>query len=342
MKKQLIVLTLGLGLFSTAHAQQDQHFSMFAESPVFLNPAAAGQIKGDLQLFTNYRLQWTTVSDNPYRTITASTDWKMFDDGGSFMGAGLNFYNDVAGDGAYQTNSINIPVNYSLQVGEENYLSFGLQPGFYQRVLKNPDLTWDNQWNGSSFDQSINSGELLLNQNFNVTRFDIGAGVYWNARVKENAKIMLGISGHHLTRQRVNFTSEDVRLYRKLTFHGQGSFKRPNSNVTIMPAFAAFLQGPNKEVVVGSNYKFLLKSASLTTSYFDEVSLSLGTYFRIGDAILLNAILDMSGFSLGAAYDINVSRLTTASKGVGGMEFFLRYRIEFGNRNLRYNRVKED
>lgn len=339
MKKKLIALTLGLGLFSGAYAQQDQHFSMFAESPVFLNPAAAGFIEGDLQLFTNYRLQWTTVSDNPYRTISASVDGRLFDQGGSFMGAGLNFYNDVAGASNYQTNVIAIPLNYSLMLGEENFLSFGLQPGFYQRVLGNEDINWGSQWNGVEYNQGIPNGELILNQNFNVSRFDIGAGVFWKARLKENAKISLGISGMHLTKQRINFTADESKLYRKVAIHGQGEFRSSNSNLTVMPAFAAFLQGPNKEVILGSNYKFLLKSASLTTSYFEEVSLSIGTYFRVRDAIVFNAIFDFSGLSIGASYDVNVSGLSAATKGIGGMEFFLRYRMQFGTRDLRNNRV---
>lgn len=340
MKK--IINCIGLCFFGalSTFSQQDQHFSMFNESTVLINPATAGFSEGDLQLFTNFRQQWGLVSDQPYRTISASADWSMLDNGGSFMGAGVNFINDVAGVSKYQTNVISIPVNYAIQIDQKNFFSIGLQPGFYQRVLKNEDISWDSQWNGTYYDKSLNNNESLLTQNFNTSRFDIGAGIYWEGYFSKTAKLSLGLSGQHLTKQRINFTGDETRLYRKLTFHGQGEFKRENSGVTIMPGFVAFLQGPNKEITVGSSYRFILKSASRTTSYFDEVTFTLGTYFRVGDAILVNGVLDMAGFSIGAGYDINISKLSLASKGVGGMEFFLRYRIQFGTGDLGNIRVK--
>lgn len=339
MKKKLTVLALSLGFVLGATGQQDQHFSMFTESQVYINPAVAGFTPGDLQLFTNYRLQWSTVSDNPYRTISAAADWRMFDQGGSYMGTGLTFYNDVAGLSNYTTNVIALPINYALQVDRNHFISFGLQPAFYQRLIKNTELNWFNQWTGVSYDQSINNNELILSQNFNVSRFDIAAGVYWDGYVNRTTHMKFGISGQHLTKQRINFTQEDAKLYRKLNLHGQIDFKNERNGMTISPAFVAFLQGPNKEVVFGSNFKFLLKGASRSTSYFDEITLSVGSYFRYGDAIIVNTVFDVAGFSFGAAYDLNVSSLTVASKGVGSMEFFIRYRMQFGTRNLRHNRV---
>lgn len=339
MKRKLVILGLSLSTLFCSYGQQDQHFSLFTESPVYLNPATAGFAPGSLQLFTNYRLQWFTVSDNPFQTISASADWKMFDTGSSFVGGGINFYNDVAGAAGYQTNVINLPVNYSFQVSNDGFMSIGLQPAFYQRVVQNTGINWDSQWTGIEFDQTLSSNEVLLNQNFNVSRFDISAGFYWEGRVSDNGRLKLGAAGHHLTKQRINVTSEDARLYRKLTLHGQGEFKKPLTNFTFLPAFAAFLQGPNKEITFGSGYRFLLKGASRATSYFDEVSLTLGTYFRVGDAVVVSAGMDLAGFSFGGAYDLNVSRLNVATKGVGAMEFYIRYRFQFGNRNLRNNRV---
>lgn len=340
MKKKVTLLTLALSTIFGTFSQADPHFSMFTESPVFYNPATAGFTPGDLQLFTNYRLQWNTVTDNPYRTITASADWRMFDNGGGgHLGAGINFYNDGAGLSQFQSNVIALPVNYTMLVSKAHKISFGIQPAFYQRTIKNDQVNWQNQWNGVAFDPSFNSNELLLNQNLSVSRFDLSVGGYWEGYLRDNAKLKVGISGQHLTKQRINFTSEDAQLYRKLNFHAQGVFRNDETGVSILPAIYFFVQGPNKELILGSNYRFLLKSASSFTSYFEEVTLSVGTYFRWKDAIIVNAIFDVAGFSFGAAYDLNVSKLSSSAKGVGSMEFFIKYRIQFGTRNLRNNRV---
>ncbi len=340
MKKKLLILGLGLGIFCSSFGQQDQHFSMFTESPVFLNPATAGFSPEQLQLFSNFRLQWSAVSDNPHKSTSASADWKFRNEGGNFVGAGVNFYNDAAGSTNFQTNTVTVPINYALQIDESSFLSFGLQPGFYQRVVKNQNINWDSQWNGVAFDQSLNSNEVLLSQNANVSRFDIGAGIYLDGLVKENARIKIGISGQHLTRQRVNFTNEDTRLFRRLNVHGSAELKRENTNVTILPAFAAFIQGPNSELIFGSGFRFVLKGASRSTSYFDEVKLTLGSYFRVGDAFIVTAGLDLSKLSFGVSYDANASDLTTATRGIGAVETFLRYRIEFGTRSLSNIRVQ--
>jgi type IX secretion system PorP/SprF family membrane protein len=340
MKKIFIaVCTLLAALPSfKSRAQQDKHFSMFTQSPVFLNPATAGSSDEQLQLFTNFRSQWLTVTQEPYRTITASVDWRMLDPDGTrvanYLGAGINFYNDRSGVSRYTTNVIAFPINYSFQVGEGDHFSVGLQPAFYQRTIKGDDLTWDSQWTGVEFDQGLDNNELLLSQNLNISRFDIGAGVYWEKRLNKFSKFNLGLSSHHLTKQRVNILNDDSQLYRKVTFHGQGDFSSPNSNVQIQPAILAFLQGPNKALTFGTAFRFAMKPQSQHTAYFNNVHLTLGSYLRVNDAIIAMMAFEMHTLSFGASYDLNVSRLNIASKGVGAMEFFLRYRMNYDGRTL--------
>lgn len=333
MKKIFVSIALVLGLTVSSFSQSDKHFSMFAESPVYLNPATAGFFPGNLQLFSNFRMQWTTVSSNPYRTISGSADWRAFDNG-SFMGMGVNFYNDLSGDSQYMINEVTFPLNYAIELNKDNHFSVGLQPAWYQRTINDQSLTWDNQWTGLTFDNTVNSGEQIINQNLNVNRFDIAAGAYWYAHISKQTRLSFGLAGHHLTKQKVNFFGDDNKLFRKLTLHGQCEFSKPNSNLTFMPAFFGFIQGPNKELTIGSNFKYMLRGASRTTGYFDQINLSWGAYYRIGDALLANIILDISGFGIGAAYDLNISSMTVASNGVGGFEFFLRYRMRFGTRGL--------
>jgi type IX secretion system PorP/SprF family membrane protein len=325
--KRVIIILFAIGLASSAKAQQDKHFSMFSESPVYLNPAAAGFSPGQLQLFTNFRMQWLTVSDNPYRTISASADWRMMDRG-SFMGMGVNFYNDVAGDGQYMINEVSMPINYAIEIAKDNHISIGLQPAWYSRTLLNNNLTWDNQWTGTEFNTALSNNESVFGQNLSINKFDLSAGVYWYAHLNKEIRISLGLAGHHLTKQKIQFYEfNEDKLFRKLTFHGQMEIKNRNSNVTVLPAMFGFIQGPNMELTLGSNFRFLLRGASLHTGYFNEMSLSLGTYYRLGDAAILNLIFDVSGFAVGASYDFNISGLSPATGGVGGFEVFLRYRV---------------
>ena len=54
----------------------------------------------------------------------------------------------------------------------------------------------------------------------------------------EKAKIQLGISVSHLTRQSVNFFQGNEKLYRNYTFYGKGEFGNSNSNVSFHPAIS--------------------------------------------------------------------------------------------------------
>lgn len=331
--KKLKIFVVFAGLASSAIAQQDKQFSMFNESPVYLNPATAGFAPGQLQLFTNFRMQWLTASDNPFRTISAASDFRLFDQG-NFVGTGITFYNDVAGNGQYQINEVTIPINYAIQIGKDQHLSLGIQPAWYGRTLLSSDLTWDNQWTGTQFNQDIASQEAIFGQNLTISKFDFSAGMYWYAHLNEQTKVTMGLAGHHLTKQRVNFLNDDDRLYRKLTWHGSVEYKQENSNLTVIPAWYGFWQGPNLSFVGGSNFRLLLRQASRHTGYFEEITGSMGAYYRFGDALIFNMIFDLSGFAIGGSYDLNVSNLNAATKGVGGFEVFLRYRARFGGRSL--------
>ena len=114
----------------SVHAQQDKHFSMFQHTKTQINPATTGFFEGDYQLFTNFRNQWTTVSDNPFRTTSAAFDTR-FDVGNGLLGGGVIFYNDASGDALYSVNQIIVPVSYAVSLNRTTKLSFGFRIHLY-------------------------------------------------------------------------------------------------------------------------------------------------------------------------------------------------------------------
>jgi type IX secretion system PorP/SprF family membrane protein len=309
--------------------QQDRHFSMFFESPVLLNPGAAGHGTGDMSFFSNFRTQWFTVSNQPFRTVSASFDTKLLDGSFSkgFIGTGINFVNDVSGDSKYTLNTISVPINYSIQVGKKSYLAVGLQPGMYAQKISENALYFDSQWNGGGFDQGMSSGETL--GDFNLSRFDFSAGVFYNSTLSENFSYQVGISAFHLTAQKVSFYQISEKLYRNFTLYSQFNIWQPNSKVSFHPALFALKQGPNWEITLGSNFEFALKEVSQHTGYFDGMAISLGVYYRSADALLTNIMYRAGALSVGVGYDLNFSNLSIASKSVGAVEVFLKFVPKF-------------
>lgn len=328
MKKLIIIIALIGGM--NLYAQQDRHFSMFFANPVQLNPGAAGNGLGDISLFTNFRSQWFTVSGNPFRSFSASVDGKLFDGAMSngFIGAGMNFYSDLSGDSKYKVNIVSFPVNYTIQLDRSNYLAVGLQPAYYAQSIDDGALYFDSQWTGSGFNTDYSSGEAL--GSFNASKFDISAGIYAVLSPSKNQKYRFGVSGYHLSKQKISFYGFTEKLYRNMTLFGQADLGRESSNLSFHPAVFAFFQGPNREFTIGNNFEYLLKPSSIHTGYFDGMSIGWGLYYRTSDALIANVVYRAGGLTFGASYDLNHSKLRVASNGVGAFELFLAFNPSLG------------
>lgn len=326
--RQIFAVSLLLFPFYTA-AQQDIHFSQFYSSPTFINPGATGVFNGNIRATANYRNQWKTVSQ-PFTTISASFDSRLFQDKmkNGFFGAGVLFYNDKAGASKLTTGNYAVNLSYAVEIAEDMYLSLGVQPGVIQKSISYGDLTFANQWNGAAFDNTI-PGEYSGGQKFMA--FDLGAGLYYNYRFSKEIAFYAGIGGAHLTTPNISFLGNNDKLIRKYTIHGGSEIFLKNTKLVILPNFLVALQGPNRIINFGSDFRYLLKEQSHFTGFVDEVSVGLGAYYRAGDAFWGAFQFNYAGFTFAATYDINISTLSVATNGNGGMELMLIYRAGIGN-----------
>ncbi len=64
----LIILTFILSLQTLG--QQGRNFSMWFHNNMQHNPAAVATNNNDMQLFTNFRYQYFTVTDKPFQTLS--------------------------------------------------------------------------------------------------------------------------------------------------------------------------------------------------------------------------------------------------------------------------------
>jgi type IX secretion system PorP/SprF family membrane protein len=325
--RKLAFSILALSIFINGQAQQDRHYSMFYASPMAINPGATGFFPGDIQVFSGFKNQWKSISSNPYNTISASLDAKVKKgkSNNSFLGLGVNFYNDKSGDSQLTTNIANISINYAIEVADNHQLALGIQPSFFQRFASMESLTWDQQWTGSTFDSNLENGETLVaDKSF---QFDINSGLYYFGKLNNQNSINFGVSVAHLLQPQNTLLNGNENLYQKYTIHGGGEFSKNGSKIAFSPNMIYFTQGPNSAFSVGTDFIYSLKESSKYTGYYDKSTISLGTYVRIGDAFYTTLFLNISKFSLGVSYDLNMSGLSVATNGRGGMEMLLRYRI---------------
>jgi len=334
MKRKLIILTVLTCIGSHSFSQNEKHFSMFSGTKVQINPATSGFYKSKYLMQANYRNQWASVTDFPFRTYSASFNMRAYTDdfGKKTVAGGMFFYNDVVGDNRYVQTQIVVPVSYSIRLNEYNHLSFGLSPGFYQRNVRSTNYTWSSQWTGTYFDEEINSREGILGDRYSLSKFDVGAGLYWETELSEINYMGFGVSGTHLTKSKINFFEEDHRMYRGLNVHYFGNFGREGLNVTFMPDVMYFMQGTNKYLVFGSRFDVLVRGQSIHTGFYDRTSLEFGTHLRLNDALILSTKIHNGKFSAGFSYDIVVSSLNNFTGARGASEFYISYRFGQGAR----------
>lgn len=306
---------------------QDIHFSQYFSSPLILNPGLTGQFDGDYRLISNYKNQWGSVSDFPFETISVSTDKPFFK---NKLAAGLLFYKDKAGDSKMGINQISFSMASRVAFDDKNSISTGLQSGWVQRSIDISNLSWDAQYDGKTFNKSLFSGENTSPSNFSY--FDISAGTYYKGVVSDLLSFNAGIAAFHLNNPRQSYFGANDKLHVKWTFHGGAAIGFKNWNKTLLPTFMILQQGSAQEINIGAAMKYNLGMDSKYTGINVSSNVIFGGYYRVKDAVIGYMRYDFKDiFSIGFSYDINLSKLRTASYARGGAEVFLSFTIRRSN-----------
>lgn len=330
MKKIVLIPLLFVSYFGFS---QDVHFSQFMNSSFLYNPGNTGLINGDHRFLINYRSQWGSIAD-PFNTYSFTYDTKLFtkNRNRAKMGLGLGAYKDVAGDTQFGTTSILLSTSAIIKLDDYNGLSIGLQGGMMQNSINLNNAKWGNQYDGNNYDGTIASGE---EGKFDSSPFvgDFNAGVVWNygesgstVTTKDLFSTQVGLSVNHISRQRIKISNFEEKIYNKYTFHGKSFIGVKGTPYAVIPGFLFQKQGPSNELIIGAYGNTKLKNESRYTGIFKESSLSIGLFYRVGDAFIPKLGLDIFNFNLGLSYDVTVSGLN----GTGGFEFSLQYIVPGG------------
>jgi type IX secretion system PorP/SprF family membrane protein len=318
---------------------QDFHFSQFYNSPLTVNPGNTGVFNGDLRVYTMYRMQWFTVT-KPYKTFSLGADAPIFrkrmpnDD---FFSVGLNVNNDGQGIINYMTNSFNGLFSFTKYLGgrQNHDITIGYEVGYSMVTANLKDLTWDSQYDpatasyqpGLGFNESYGGG--------GAGYIDMSTGLVWNFTSSNLFRSALGFSVHHFTSPNVSINSGVDKLLPKFGVQWNMAYRlNDRSNTTILPSLMAAQQGASLLINGGANVKFILEESSRYTNYQNYKAIYFGAFYRFRDAAYLTFRVDYGNFSFGMAYDVNISKLTPASKTVGGFEFLLQYRGAFGKHKI--------
>lgn len=332
MKRIYIIVFISMIGGSTV--AQDIHFSQFYQAPLQMNPALAGAFSGSQRFHLNYKNQWASIG-SPFTTYAGAFDMPIGRDTwkNAFMGIGAHVYSDKAGDSNMGTLYAALSASGHVNMGDGHFISTGIQVGYVQRSISYDALRWDNQFSNGSFDPSLPTGESAWNTKHSF--FDMGAGISWTY-AKEDAmissgnalKINAGIAAYHFHGPKQSFREfVSDTLHTRWLVHAGAKIGITNTRYAIQPVVRYMMQGKLKEIMAGALIGLHLKEESKYTGAFKDIWVSVGAYYRVGDALIPTLQLDMGPYFLGISYDVNLSDLTVATNGKGGVEIAARYII---------------
>lgn len=302
-------------------AAQDPNFSQFFASPMTLNPALTGKFDGVLRVAGNYRNQWPTIN-NAFTTFTASVDAGIlknnipeFDQ----FGIGFLAFSDKSGNGVLQNSFIGLSTAYHKALDEDGYnqIGLGFQGTFVNKWLYVKGLHFEDMLRSDGF-TGITS-ETFSNSHLNVSYFDMNAGLLFNGSTDGSNNYYIGVSMYHLTRPKETFMEGNYIKDPRLTLQAGGMLPLAEYNAVHFSAIHSRQAGAVNTVLGGA---YML---NLNAEPESPANLYLGSWFRLGDAIIPYVGLEFGSLHFGATYDVNTSSLKPGSNMRGGAEISLIY-----------------
>lgn len=292
-KKYIILSILFGSIYAGSYSQQDSEYTQYMYNTVAINPAYAGS-RGHLSANLLYRSQWVGLNGAPeVMNFSLNTPIGL---GGA--GIGLSFFSDKIGPS--DENNLSADFSYTINVGREIHLSFGLKTGIN---LLNVDYS-----KLSIFDPTDPSFQNNIDNRLSPS---IGPGVY----LRHHEKWYLGLSSpnvlstDHFDDVTISNATERANIY----LIGGYVFDF-NRNLKFKPAFLLkAVSGAPLDIDLSANFLFG-ETFTLGASYRWDVGASALMGLQISPNLMF-----------GYAYDYDMSELGNYNSG--SHELFLRFEV---------------
>lgn len=332
MPLQTIISAICL-LLATATFAQDELLSQYFNSPLLVNPALAGSSKNDYRIITQYRNQWNAISD-AFRTMGVSYDMALRRNPrkSNYLGAGLYVLNDLAGKSKLSHLNAGAAIAWHFRLSGYSSLSAGINIAYRSRSIHPEGLAWDAQYNGSSYDPSLPTGENFTAEN--IWAPDIAYGLLWQKEKSSKIRLAAGISSRHFF-QRQSFIEprRDV-LYPLHTAHA--SVKHRAETVEMEYVLRFQMQSMAMSTEIGAIGRYRLGMDSRFTNSHTSSGVLAGAMYRYADAIVIILGYEFKrAVEVNLSYDVTISKLARANNHSGGPEISISYTGSFSQ-----NRIK--
>ena len=196
-----LALSLLMGLSFYGFSQQDPVFTQYLNNMLTIQPAYAG-ISGSLNITGISRAQWVGFEGAPNtNTLTISGPLRRFN-----VGLGLSIVNDKWGP--IRQNGVYVDYAYHVELGRDQFLSFGLKGGFNISQAYLTDL-WVNDPNDQVFANDVKINFLP----------NLGVGIMWHSD-----RFFFGASAPKILKNRMQSENGETVYREVLHFYAMGGY----------------------------------------------------------------------------------------------------------------------
>lgn len=259
MKRILAGFLICIAISSVNQAfAQDPQFSQIYASPLYLNPAFAGNLEYDCRrlsasrykVMMNYRSQY----NGDFNTLYTTIDYR---DKGGKLGIGGIILRDKNGSVPLQSTMLGLLGSYKVPVINDWQVHMGLQASFNYRSVNYQNFTYPDQFTPTGLTAPTN--EPLAN-GAEATFVDFATGI-----LVFNDKFYIGGAGHHLNQPNQSLYSATERLPLKVSVHtgykivlkkGRGFGKAKGPEKSITPTLHFKNQGNANQAELGTFFNY--------------------------------------------------------------------------------------
>ena len=298
---------------------QDIHFSQMHATPMHLNPSYAGVFNGDVRVIAIYKNQWQNVTAK-FNTFGVSCDFKAASfNNRDFLGVSVAGYMDKAGDLRFTNYTANVGVAYTKSLSR--WKNHGISLGIYGGVI---DYGFD-VTKAHAFDYEPSFNGIKPNK----LTYDVGLGLSGFFQIGRFSSVYGGFGLYHLNMPNISMSGSDEKLYMRYNV-SVGAELANKSRHAFLPSVLFSRQGRQMETSTGTFYRFEVnkfwkgQSNYLYIGAWARWYVAPQAYSGI-DAIIFALRYDYQNWKFAFSYDVNVSKLATASHGNGGPEVSIIY-----------------
>jgi type IX secretion system PorP/SprF family membrane protein len=323
-------------LLSTAIQAQDFHFSQFYNFTTAINPAMAGRMREDIRVGLIYRNQWKQVN-SPYTTFGVAADMNFVNVPAFLdkLGATVMLINDEMPDKIFKNQFVyvGLAAHKSLDAFKRHRISLGVQPGFAQKSFNSSGLFSTEDIDRNNFTTptgSFTSADQGISGNNKSSAFSLNAGLFYDYKISERLTIGLGASMFNITAPKESvvkntlFSYDPARLGRKIVGTASASIA-VHKKISLLPAVMYATQSGATDLNMGAALGYHFNSTK-------DITLFLGSWYRLGDAIIPMIGMQYKNFRGAFSYDATHSSLTDVKKipsinasSLGAYEFTITY-----------------